>query len=58
MALVVGFMLSVMLAFVLEYTQSILLVESSDRKIEASLSGTPGFESGSPSASRRQLAGS
>ena len=57
MALVVGFMLSVMLAFVLEYAQSVSVAESSERELEASPSGTPGFELDSPTATHRKLAG-
>ena len=57
-ALVVGFMMSVMLAFVLEYAQSISLTESSGRDVQVSPSRSPGLELDSPSATRRKLAGS
>jgi len=57
MALLVGFMMSVMLVFVLEYAQSISLFESSEGRVQASPSGTPGLELESPSATHRKLAG-
>ena len=57
-ALVVGFMLTVMLAFVLEYAQSISLTDSPEREIEVSPSQTPGLALDSPSATRPKLAGS
>ncbi len=56
-ALVVGLMLSVLLAFVLEYAQSISLAESSQREIDLSPSPTPGLELDSPSLPRAKLAG-
>ena len=56
-ALVVGFMLSVLLAFLLEYAQSILLSESPQREIDISPSPMPGLELDSPSAIRANLAG-
>jgi len=57
-ALVVGFMLSVMLAFVLEYAQSISLTDSSERERKVLRTQSLGFETDSPSATRRKLAGS
>lgn len=56
-ALVVGFMLSVLLAFVLEYAQSISLTESPQAEIDISPSPTPGLELDSPSPRQANLAG-
>jgi len=57
-ALVVGFMLSVMLAFVFEYAQSISLTDSSHREIKVPLSRSPEIELDSPSTTtHRKLAG-
>ena len=56
-ALVVGFLLFVLLAFVLEYAQSISLTESPQREIDISPSPTPGLELDSPSPRQANLAG-
>ena len=56
-ALVVGFMLSVMLAFVFEYAQSMSLTDSSEREIKVSSSRSPEYELDSPSTTHRKLAG-
>jgi len=56
-ALMVGFMLFVQLAFVLEYAQSISLTESPQREIDISPSPTPGLELDSPSPRHANLAG-
>ena len=57
LALVVGLMLSVLLAFVLEYAQSISLTQPPQREIDISPSLTPGLELDSPSAVHPKLAG-
>ncbi len=52
-----GLMLSVMLAFVLEYAQTMSLTDSPEREIEISPSRSPEYELDSPSTTHRKLAG-
>jgi len=55
---VVGLMLSVMLAFVLEYAQTISLTDPLEREIDIPPSRSPEYELDSPSTTtHRKLAG-